>query len=94
MAATRAGMRVAAISSDGPRWLDGSVGSGPREGAQAFRQPGGSPSFTCTVFFFAPRQICSESDSPGLIDSIMSRSCASVVIGTPSAATMMSPPIR
>src|SRR5215467_4419298 len=29
MAATRAGMRVAAISSDGPRWLDGSAGSGP-----------------------------------------------------------------
>ena len=26
MAATRAGMRVAAISSDGPRWLDGSAG--------------------------------------------------------------------
>ena len=32
MAATRAGMRVAAISSDGPRWLDGLAGSGPPRG--------------------------------------------------------------
>jgi hypothetical protein len=30
MAATRAGMRVAAISSGGPRWLDGSAGVGPQ----------------------------------------------------------------
>src|SRR4029077_19261143 len=42
MAATRAGMRVAAISSGVPRWLDGSAGSGsPRCGGPSFRASAG-----------------------------------------------------
>src|SRR5580704_19273453 len=40
MAATRAGMRVAAISSDRPRWLDGTAGSGSRRtGTQTVASP-------------------------------------------------------
>ena len=94
MAATRAGMRVAAISSDGPRWLDGLVGSGPPRGPKLLAQPGGRPSLTCTVCLVAPRQIWSARVWSGFIDLITSRSCASLATGFPSAATMMSPPSR
>lgn len=94
MAATRAGMRVAAISSDRPRWLDGSAGSGPRKrGAQAFAQPGGWPSLTETLFSLPPRQSSSRSRSPGASASMTFLSCASLTIAAPSAETMMSPPM-
>jgi len=38
MAATRAGRRAAAISADGPRWLDGPAGMGRPKPSQ-FRLP-------------------------------------------------------
>ncbi len=78
MAVTRAGMRVTAIFSDGPRWLDGLVGSGPqasRGPSFRARYPGDLPSVTPTVSFLRPRQIWSESRSPGFIVWITSRSC-------------------
>ena len=49
MAVTRAGMRVTAISSDGPRWLDGLAGSGSHaqgRGPSFRRYPGAVPSVT------------------------------------------------
>ena len=87
-------MRVAAISSDGPRWLDGLRRvQGPR-GGPSFSQPGGRPSLTWIVFLAEPRQIWSARLSPGFMVWMTSRSCASLVTGLPAAATMMSPPIR